>query len=137
MVRATFVCLLMAFLVEAHRLPRRPSLENEIIKENECGLKRGVMKIYVPGCNPRIIRSVGCKGFCLSSAKPGVSEKSKTINEFFRVCSCCQPKTWRSRNIKLICPMLTTKVRRVKVYVATRCSCLPCGNSSRTIKKKD
>ena len=136
MVHFALLCLLMAILTEAHRLPRSSTLENEIVKENECGLKRGVMKIYVPGCNPRIIRSVGCKGFCLSSAKPGVSEKSKTINEFFRVCSCCQPKTWRSRNIKLICPLLTTKVRRVRVYVATRCSCLPCGDGYNTVKKE-
>ena len=137
MIRFSFVCLLLAVLIEAHRLPRRPNLENEIVKQNECGLKTGVMKIYIPGCNPRIIRSVGCRGFCLSSAKPGVSEKSKTINEFFKVCSCCQPKTWRSRNIKLICPLFTNTVRRVRVYEATRCSCLPCGGSSNAIKKKD
>lgn len=124
-----FAIVFLALVSEAHVLQRSPNAQNDITKENNCGLKRGVMNIYIPGCKRRTIRSVGCKGLCLSSARPGLSDQMKTSNEFFTVCKCCKPKTARSRNLKLQCPLHIVKERRIRIYEATSCACLPCSTS--------
>ncbi len=89
----------------------------------ECRLKRGTMKIYIPGCEQKTIKSVGCKGFCISSSKPGVAATTKN---FYKLCNCCQPKSSKTQDVFLNCPAMKVKTRRVRIYVATKCYCKPC-----------
>lgn len=125
----TLLALLLAMTIEdlhsTPRIPRNLKVDsNGKMQATKCRLKRGTMKIYVPGCEQKTIKSVGCKGFCLSSSNPGVAEKMN--KDFFHVCNCCQPKSSVTRDVFLSCPVLRVKTRRVRIYVATHCYCKPC-----------
>ncbi len=96
---------------------------NGHFKINECKLKKGTMKIYIPGCELKTIKGLGCQGYCLSSTKPGVP---KTMKAFYQQCTCCQPKGTKTKIVSLYCPALKIKSRKLKVHIATKCHCTPC-----------
>eukprot|EP00794_Sanderia_malayensis_P003715 gene3715-4235_t len=105
-------------------IPRRLQVAtNGRYKTSECRLKRGTMKIYIPGCEQKMIKSLGCKGFCLSSSKPGMAKGS---DMFYKMCNCCQPEASMTRDVFLNCPAMKVKRRRVRIYVATKCHCKHC-----------
>ena len=103
-------------------------------RDIKCSPKPGTMRIYGAGCIEKAIRGVGCKGYCLSSSKPGLANINEVSHEFQKMCSCCQPKKWKSRTVQLNCPKLAIKHRRVQVYEATQCSCMPCRFSAKLNK---
>ena len=119
--------IILMVMEECSTLPKGMTTKHGIANAMQrCNLKSGIMRIYVPGCLQQTVKSVGCKGYCLSSTKPELADQAEHSDKYSQRCSCCKPKSSVIRNIMLRCPTMKIKVLRVRVYVATQCACYPC-----------
>ena len=132
MVHFCYGIIALMIIEECSILSKARSTNNGIRNTvQRCNLKSGTMRIYIPGCEQRIIKSVGCKGYCFSSAEPGLADQVKASDKFSQLCNCCKPKSSVTRNVILRCPAMKIKILRVRVYVATQCTCYPCSRMAK------
>nr|QBL02617.1 glycoprotein hormone-like secreted protein [Tripedalia cystophora] len=101
------------------------SKEHNLRWNGDCRIRRGLMQVYIPGCELKKIISNGCYGYCLSYARPDPQELSK---RFTKMCSCCQPTELARMQVMLRCTNRKGKQvpRPMRLLVARKCACGPC-----------
>ena len=87
----------------------------KVITHELCRSRKIQAEVLTQGCGTKTISSFGCKGYCISTAKPRFG-----INGFAETCTCCKPIKTRVKRI-VLCNSLPTVVA-----VATKCTCRTC-----------
>lgn len=105
--------LFVAITGKAKHRQYRPKLVQD------CRVHRGYLLMERDRCNFRIT-TYGCRGGCLSSAKP-FSHRTG----FAKSCSCCAPIQSSIKETTVLC---RGRRKVIRYPVARKCACRPCLN---------
>ncbi|XP_006816926.1 bursicon-like [Saccoglossus kowalevskii] len=98
------------------------------ITSAECSSAFAHMIVTYPGCIPKRIPTMACRGSCPSYTEPHWSNVYQEL-VYKDFCTCCAPLHKRVGTVNLRCPGREGgPTMAMKVQAALDCQCRPCSN---------
>ncbi|XP_067649050.1 bursicon-like [Haliotis asinina] len=122
------VCLLQVAFSDVMLPESGADRHHQYSAQETCRQQLRRATIRFPGCAPKSVVMVSCRGTCHSRNVPEWRYSSQAM-QMVEHCTCCKPHVRRFRYIEFTCPSRPGGRLRWRQWAALQCACRPCADA--------